>query len=250
MVAVPVFEPGGYRFIGHAFQYSGGVAALPGFAIERVRFRRPPPLAEGFDAVEAQLARRGRPPTAFCACELRSPVQFSDAGFIAFNRHYVERLARWGIFADEVNPVARSNVCPQIDPPSTPSFYAFCYTVPAEATQEGGFVIAGSGEASDGPGPYAERIVRLGDTSAEALRDKARFVLGAMETRLGALGFGWEPVTETQLYTVFDPYPYMAEEIVRRGAAPGGVTWHFARPPVQGLDVEIDVRGVSRELVI
>jgi hypothetical protein len=26
-----------------------------------------------------------------------------------FNRHYVERLAAWGIFREEVNPVARSN---------------------------------------------------------------------------------------------------------------------------------------------
>jgi hypothetical protein len=27
------------------------------------------PLAEGFDAIEAYLARIGRSPTAFCACE-------------------------------------------------------------------------------------------------------------------------------------------------------------------------------------
>jgi hypothetical protein len=37
---------------------------------------------------------------------------------------------------------------------------------------------------------------------------------------------------------------------VRRGATPGGLTWHFARPPVQGLDVEMDVRGVAHELAI
>jgi hypothetical protein len=30
----------------------------------------------------------------------------------------------------------------------------------------------------------------------------------------------------------------------------GGLTWHFARPPVQGLDFEVDVCGVSHELVI
>jgi hypothetical protein len=30
----------------------------------------------------------------------------------------------------------------------------------------------------------------------------------------------------------------------------GGLTWHFARPPVQGLDFEVDVRSVSHELVI
>jgi hypothetical protein len=110
MPTVQPFPAGGYRFIIHQFQYSGGVAAEPGFRIEHARFARPLPLAEGFDAIEAYLAGIGRPPTAFCACELRSPTQFSDAGFVAFNRHYVERLAAWGIFRDEVNPVARSNV--------------------------------------------------------------------------------------------------------------------------------------------
>jgi hypothetical protein len=132
MPTVQPFPAGGYRFIIHQFQYSGGVAAEPGFRIEHARFARPLPLAEGFDAIEAYLAGIGRSPTAFCACELRSPTQFSDAGFVAFNRHYVERLAAWGIFRDEVNPVARSNVCPEIDPPATPSFYAFSYTVPSE----------------------------------------------------------------------------------------------------------------------
>src|SRR4051812_13322794 len=93
MPAVQSFAPGGYRFITHAFQYSGGVATERGFHIERARFARPVPLTQGFDAIEAYLARLGRPPTAFCACELRSPAQFTDAGFVAFTRIYVERLA-------------------------------------------------------------------------------------------------------------------------------------------------------------
>ena len=36
------FSPGGYRFLPSVFQYSAGVAALPGHAIERVRFRASP----------------------------------------------------------------------------------------------------------------------------------------------------------------------------------------------------------------
>ena len=149
MPTVEPFPAGGYRFIVHQFQYSGGVAAEPGFRIERARFARPLPLAEGFDAIEAYLAGIGRSPTAFCACELRSPAQFTDAGFVAFNRHYVERLTAWGIFRDEVNPVARSNVCPEVDPPTTPSFYAFSYTVPSENRAARSFVAAGSGEARE-----------------------------------------------------------------------------------------------------
>ncbi len=188
-MAVQTFSPGGYRFIEHAFQYSGGVAAEPGFAIERAWFARPLPLNAGFDAIEAHLTRIGRPFQAFCACELRSPAQFTDAGFIAFNRVYVRRLETWGIFRDDINPVARSNVCPEIDPPAEPSFYAFCYTVKQDAAKQetGGarsFVAAGSGEASDGPGSYAERIVRFGDQSAAGMRDKTRYVVGAMERRV------------------------------------------------------------------
>ena len=241
------FAAGGYRFMPHAFQYSGGTVAEPGFAIERARFRRLLPLAKGFDAIEAYLAKLGRPPTAFCACELRSPGQFTEQGFIDFNRHYVQRLERWGVFKDDINPVARSNVCPEIDPPAEPSFYAFSYTVPGDA---GGFVAAGSGEAREGGASYRERIVRLGDTSAEGMREKARLVLSVMEQRMAALGKSWADVTDTQLYTIFEIHPHFAEEYIRRGAVPGGLTWYYARPPVQGLDYEVDVRGVSKEVVI
>jgi hypothetical protein len=251
MANIVTFQPGGYHFIEHAFQYSGGVAAEPGFAIERARLARMLPLAQGFDAVEAHLKSRGRPPGAFCACELRSPTQFTDAGFVAFNRHYGRAAGKLGIFRDEVNPVARSNVCPEIDPPATPSLYAFCYTVPAAAGYaRTDFVAAGSGEADGASGPYAERIVRYGDTSADGLREKARFVLSAMERRMAALGHSWADVTATQLYTVFDIYPALVEEFVRRGAVASGLTWHYARPPVLGLDVEVDVRGLSREIVL
>lgn len=245
---VQKFTPGGYRFLEHAFQYSGGVAAEPGFAIERARFSRLLPLRAGFDAVEAHLKSLGRPFQAFCACELRSPAQFTDQGFIDFNRLYVQRLEKWGIFKDDINPVARSNVCPEIAPPREPSFYAFCYTVPSSGPAS--FVAAGSGEARGESGPYAERIVRFGDQSAEGMRDKTRLVVDVMGERMAPLGFGWPDVTATQIYTVFDIYPAMAGEIVARGAGAAGVTWHYCRPPVQGLDFEMDVRGVATERVI
>jgi hypothetical protein len=45
-------------------------------------------------------------------------------------------------------------------------------------------------------------------------------------------------------------HPFLADEIVRRGATRGGLTWHFCRPPVVELDYEMDVRGVARELVL
>ena len=53
---------------------------------------------------------------------------------------------------------------------------------------------------------------------------RKRFVLGAMEQRMAALGFVWADVTATQVYTVFDIHPLLADEIVRRGASRDGLT--------------------------
>jgi len=49
---------------------------------------------------------------------------------------------------------------------------------------------------------------------------------------------------------VHDLYPFLADEIVRRGAARAGLTWHFCRPPVRGLEFEMDCRGVGWEEVV
>ena len=72
-----------------------------------------------------------------------------------------------------------------------PSFYAFSYTVPSANSAARSFVAAGSGEAREGGLSYEGGIIRRGDQSPEAMCEKARFVLGAMEQRMAALGFGW-----------------------------------------------------------
>ena len=190
------FAAGGYRFIKGVFQYSAGVAAERGHQIVRVQFRNPVPLAEGFKRIEEMIKKAGRPLTSFCACELRSPAPFTEAGFVAFNKIYVVELTRWGLFDGAVNPVARSNVCPAIDPPGEPSFHAFCYTEVADATTPS-FVIAGSGETVEGKENYRDHAIRLGDTSREGMREKALFVIGEMERRLAAFGFGWRDTTAT-----------------------------------------------------
>jgi hypothetical protein len=82
------------------------------------------------------------------------------------------------------------------------------------------------------------------------MREKAVFVLAEMERRLKLLGFSWAHITATQVYTVHDLHPFLADEIVRRGAARAGLTWHYARPPVQELEFEVDCRSVGRERVM
>src|SRR5580658_5723444 len=97
MADVQEFRPGGYRFIKAVFQYSGGVAAMPGYRIRRIRFAWPLPLASGFAQIEQILQTASRPLTAFCQCELRSPAPFTEQGFQAFNEIYAGTPKRWGI---------------------------------------------------------------------------------------------------------------------------------------------------------
>jgi len=164
----------GYRFITGVSQYSCGVAALEDFTIERVRFANPVPLKAGFARIAEILKEAGRPVAAFGACELRSPAPFTEEGFGAFNEIYIKTLIEWGVMRDGVNPVARSNVCPKIDPPIEPSFHAFSFTVPAPEAPAS-LVIAGSGESVEGKANYRDYIIRPGDTSPAGMLEKAKF---------------------------------------------------------------------------
>ena len=244
------FAAGNYRFIPAVFQYSSGAAADRGYEIERVRFDRLLPLGQGFAQIAKYIQAAGRPLTSFCACELRSPAAFTEDGFFKFNQHYVKTLAEWGIYdGGSTNPVARSNVCPEIDPPAEPSFYAFSFTSPSRGATST-FVIAGGAELGGGSGSYAERIVRYRDLSPEGLKEKVRFTTRQQESRMEEFGFGWKDATAVQAYTVHDFHPVIVEELVRRGATRPGLTWHFARPPVIDLEFEMDCRRVMREIVI
>jgi hypothetical protein len=235
---------GGFAFLEGVFPYSQGVAARPGFAIERARFARPVPVAEGFERIAEHLAALGRPKTALCAAELRSPRPFSFAGFSEFNVGYVGVLEDWGLYRDGLNAVARSNVAPAVDPPEEPSFHAFSYTVPAEHPGRS-FVVAGSGEWPEG-GEFPGDIVARGDTSESGMAAKVQWVLDMMEARMRALGgFGWKDATAVQVYTA---RRFPAEAVARR--AGHSLTWHYARPPIEGLEFEMDVRRVSVERVL
>jgi hypothetical protein len=102
----------------------------------------------------------------------------------------------------------------------------------------------------EGAGSYRSRTVRYGETTPDAMREKVRHVLQEMERRLTALGFSWQDAVSTQAYTVQDIGALVGPEFAARGVAPGGLSWHFARPPVEGLEFEMDVRGAVREIVL
>lgn len=243
------FLPGGYAFVPGVFQYSAGVRALPGYRIERVRFANLVPMAAGFRRIAAYLRAASVPLTSFCACELRSPAPFTEAGFRAFNESYAAVLGEWGLLATGPNPVARSNVCPEMNPPSEPCFHAFSFARPV-ADAAPSFVVAGSGEVLEGKANYRDHIIAPGDLSPAGLRAKVEYVMGEMERRMAAMGHTWSDTTGAQVYAVCDFHPAMADTIVRRGGARHGLDWHFARPPIVGLDYEMDCRGVHVETVL
>jgi hypothetical protein len=242
-------QNGGYRFMPGVSQYSCGIAALPGFTIERVRFADPVPLKAGFERIAKILKDAGRPLAAFGACELRSPAPFTEDGFRAFNDIYIRTLIEWGVMKEGVNPVARSNVCPKLDPPAEPCFHAFAFAVPAPRALAS-FVVSGSGETVEGKANYRDHIVSPGDTGPAGMLAKAKWVLDEMERRMSAFGGTWHKTTAVQLYTVHDVFPILESELGRRGVLRNGLTWHFDRPPVVGLDYEMDCRCVHVERVV
>ena len=245
MSALIPFPDGGYAFLEGVFPYSQGVVALPDFAIERASFARPVPIAEGFHRIAQFLGAQNRPRTALCACELRSPKPYSFAGFAEFNKGYVDVLEKWRLYRDGRNPVARSNVAPDTHPPAEPCFHAFCYTVPS--VKSGSFVVAGSGEWPEG-GKFPEDIVARDDISPAGMKRKCNWVLDTMEYRMKRLGVDWRHATVIQLYTVHDIHP-LTQQIQKRIHS-SSITRHYCRPPIAGLEFEMDLRGVSVERVL
>lgn len=250
MTETALLVEGGYRFIPVGANYSGGVAAELGFAIERVRFLNPLPIADAFAVIAAHLKAIGRPPAALAHCELRSPAPFDEQSFGEFNRQYVAELARLGVYKNGANPVARTNVCPEHDKPDAPSIFAFSYTLPAADKERRSFALSGCSDSHPGTAPYRERIVRPDDISRDGMRAKVEFVVDQLEQRLTLLGFGWQDVITTQVYSLRDFREAVIEGLARRRATRGGLVWYCVRPPLVGLEFEMDVRRVMRELIL
>ncbi|WP_169976210.1 2-amino-5-chloromuconate deaminase CnbZ [Tautonia rosea] len=240
---------GGYHTLPGIEPYSCGVVSAEGFEIVHATFERPVPEAQGFARIRAHLEGEGRPLTALCGVELRSPRPFSFEGFAAFNRAYAETLKGWGVFLGEVNPVARTNVAPEVDAPEIPSFYGFSYTRPCDRSLPPTFVVAGAGELPEGVLEEVA-IVRRGETDADAIAEKARFVMNLMEGRLRGLGVGWNRVTAVDVYTIHSVVALLSEVILNTmgSASIHGIRWFFSRPPIVGIEYEMDVRGVRTEI--
>jgi hypothetical protein len=238
---------GQYRFLPGIAPYSSGVIAMPGHEVVHVTLRSPVPWREGFGLIDRHLTAERRPRAALCAIALRSPKPFTFAGFAEFNAGYRAQLDSWGLLVDGANPIARTNVAPLVGAPTEPSLYGFAYTRPG-ATARPTFVVAGSGEVLE---LAAEKIVRRGETSSDAIREKAAFVMSVMQNRLRALGADWPDVSVIDIYTPHPIEPFVRDLLGIAGpAAIHGVRWYPSHPPIVGLEYEMDLRGVAREQVL
>jgi hypothetical protein len=237
---------GQYRFLPGIDAFSSGVVAMPGHEIAHVTLQAPIPYRDGFALIDGHLRAAGRPRAALCAIELRSPRPLSFGGFDEFNRGYHAILEDWGLLVDGANPIARTNVAPVVGAPAEPSLYGFSYTTPTREPGAATFVVAGSGDVR---GRAPADIVRRGETSPAALAEKAAFVIETQQARLAALGGTWTDVTAVDVYTPHPIHAFLADAVLRAmgPAAIHGVHWFLSRPPIEGLEYEMDMRGVRRE---
>jgi hypothetical protein len=241
------FALGNYRFLPGG-PFSAGVAPDEGFALRRVRFARPVPMAHGFAAIRQHLTDQGRPPTALGGCELRSPRPMTPDEFAVFNAGYLETLHAWGCRDGANNPVARSNLAPALDAPDEAMFFGFTYTV-AEPGAVGDYLISGLPEIRDGA-PRGDRIVGGDDVSPRGLATKLRYIIDVLRQRVADLGGDWSGITGAQIYSAHDIAPLLKSVLSPAGLAQIGLAWYPAWPPVTGFHIEADVRRVRTEWVI
>lgn len=237
---------GGFRFLPGGPVFAGGALAQPGFEIVHAVLKPWLPLDQGYAFIERHLAAAGRPMRALCGMELRLPRQLSMDEFRAFNQPYQQRLIEWGLLVEGRNPVSRTNVAPALEPPEVPSLHGFSYTVPSTSMMAT-FVMSGITER----GPDG-RPIAAGDTSVAGMREKVSFVIGAVANRLGELGLTFLDATQVEFYAVGNVETVLSEVLLPAIEEPArrGLRWHFGRPPVTGLEVELEARAVTREFIL
>jgi hypothetical protein len=61
-----------------------------------------------------------------------------------------------------------------------------------------------------------------------------------------------EPGRRTNIYTVHDVNALLAKVVLPRigSASQYGLTWYYTRPPIIGIEYEMDLRGGTRETIL
>jgi hypothetical protein len=238
------FPAGGFRFLPGG-QFSNGVAAEPGFALRRVRFLTPMPLAQGLAAAARIITEAGRPLEALALCELRSPLPLPRDEFLAFNERYLAALRDNGFAAAKPYPIGRSNLAPVLSPPAEVVLYAVTFTIPVSGGGED-FFISGKPESRQGV-PWEQGIVGGDDVSEAGLLVKAEYVMTELQARMREIGAEPARISGAQAYTIHPLAPVLQTVLAAAPMNLGGLTLVPAHPPVTGLAFEVDLRSISEE---
>jgi len=235
---------GGYSYLKNtqpiAVPFSAAVVADGGFQIVRAVLERPLPYRAGFALIERHLDQLGRARQALCSVELRCREPYTLEGFNAFNRGYADLLREWDLFRDGNGIATRTNIAPDTDTPAEQVLHAFGYTIPAPNGNPT-FVVSGAFERPD---------LLPGDTSPEGLRRKVADVVATLDERLAMAWVSWDHVNDIGLYTQHDLGAALRSELLPRlgSSARYGITWYPSRVPVEGFELEIDLRAVTQEI--
>ncbi len=240
---------GNYRFLKGIGPYSSGAVAMTGFEIVHVGLLQPLPLHLAFERIVQYLDQEGRAIQALCGMQLRIPAPLNFDRFYDFNQEYQQKLKDLGLFLEDVNPLARTNIAvPNLDLIG-PVLHAFSYTAPSNTSVSSTFIVAGAGDLRDQTDLSPSAIVRPDETSEDALREKASCVMQVMHERLTGLQANWAIVSCVDVYTIYPLHPFLVDTILKPigKAARHGINWYFGEPPIEGLAFEMDLRGVRQE---
>lgn len=239
-------QAGNYQILPGGAAFCSGVIPHQGYEIIRVLLRPWIPLEQGYGFIENYLKSVDRPIQAFCGIELRVPAPLAKKDWSTFNIPYLAQLRKWGLIFGEQSGVCRSNIALALHPPATTSLCAFTYTAPTSAKYKT-FFLSGQADIDDGGKAIAE-----GETGPAAMQKRARYTIDTVGATLAKLGASWQETTQIALFHVHDiPDLWGAQFLGSLGEALSrGVLVYRARPPIAGLEVELEARAVRHEIVV
>ncbi len=239
-------KAGDYKILPGGAAFCSGIIPCEGYEIVRVLLRPWIPLEHGYAFIENYLKSADRPIQAFCGIELRVPAPLAMNDWSSFNVPYLAQLRKWGLIFGDQSGVCRSNIALALHPPATTSVCAFTYTAPSSAKGKTFFL---SGQADiDANG----KAIAEGDTGPAAMQKRARYTIDTVGATLAKLGMSWQDTTQIAFFHAHDiPDLWEPKLLGSLGEALSrGVLVYRARPPIAGLEVELEARAVRQEIVV
>jgi hypothetical protein len=239
-------KAGAYRILPGGSAFCSGVVPYDGYEVVRVLLDPWILLEQGYGYIESFLKSAGRPVQAFCGIELRVPAPLAFKDWSTFNVPYLEQLRKWQLMFGDYSAVCRSNIALAVLPPVRTSLCAFSYVAPASRKGKTFFL---SGQADiDGNG----KAIAEGDTGPAAMHKRTRFTMDTVAQTLTKLGLSWQDTTQIGFFHVHDIPDLWGPQLLGSlgEALRRGVLLYRARPPIAGLEVELEARAVRQELVV